>query len=369
MLIRAAHSANIKERRDASSRAVRRRAARWSCRPSTSPCTSGRCPPRSPPCVDEDHDAAAARGSSTTPTAGGTHLPDITVITPVLADDGALARLRGQPRPPRRRRRPDARLDARRLDDARGRGRGASRRACSTTDAVDELVERMRQPAQRRADLRAQLAANRAGARRAARAARARRARHAAEAIARGARLRRAAHARLPGRARGRRARRRPTCSRPPRATSSCALTATVDGRRARRSTSPARADQHEGNLNCPLAVTRSACYFAVRVLTDPDIPPTRRRLPADRGPRARGLAAQRAARPPRWSAGNVETSSRVADLVLARVRPRARPGHDEQPHARHRRLHLLRDARRRPGRVRGRRRPERPSTWRCRTR
>ena len=34
-------------------------------------------------------------------------------------------------------------------------------------------------------------------------------------------------------------------------------------------------AAQHEGNLNCPLAVTRSACLFALRVLTDPDIPPT----------------------------------------------------------------------------------------------
>src|SRR5207245_57594 len=34
-------------------------------------------------------------------------------------------------------------------------------------------------------------------------------------------------------------------------------------------------APQHEGNLNCPLAVTRSACLFAVRVLTDPDIPPS----------------------------------------------------------------------------------------------
>ena len=33
-------------------------------------------------------------------------------------------------------------------------------------------------------------------------------------------------------------------------------------------------ADQHGGNLNCPMAVTRSACWFAVRVLTDPDIPP-----------------------------------------------------------------------------------------------
>ena len=33
-------------------------------------------------------------------------------------------------------------------------------------------------------------------------------------------------------------------------------------------------ADQYDGNLNCPLAVTTSACYFAVRVLTDPDVPP-----------------------------------------------------------------------------------------------
>ena len=32
-------------------------------------------------------------------------------------------------------------------------------------------------------------------------------------------------------------------------------------------------APQHRGNLNCPLAVTRSACFFVVRVLTDPDIP------------------------------------------------------------------------------------------------
>ena len=30
---------------------------------------------------------------------------------------------------------------------------------------------------------------------------------------------------------------------------------------------------QHEGNLNCPLAVTRSACYFVVRCLTEPDLP------------------------------------------------------------------------------------------------
>ena len=30
---------------------------------------------------------------------------------------------------------------------------------------------------------------------------------------------------------------------------------------------------QHDGNLNCPLAVTRSACYFVVRCLAAPDVP------------------------------------------------------------------------------------------------
>ena len=57
------------------------------------------------------------------PFAGGTHLPDITVITPGARRRRA-ARLRRQPRPPRRRRRPDARLDARRLD-ARWRTRAS----------------------------------------------------------------------------------------------------------------------------------------------------------------------------------------------------------------------------------------------------
>ncbi len=118
-------------------------------------------------------------------------------------------------------------------------------------------------------------------------------------------------------------------------------------------------ADQHDGNLNCPLAVTLSACYFAVRVLADPDVPPCAGayRPVTVKAPEGSLLNARS---PAAVAGGNVETSSRVADLVLARLRPRARAGHDEQPDARQRRLRLLRDARRRPGRVRGRRRPER---------
>ncbi len=76
-------------------------------------------------------------------------------------------------------------------------------------------------------------------------------------------------------------------------------------------------AGQHDGNLNCPLAVTLSACYFAVRVLADPDVPPSAGawRPVTVRAPEGSLLNAKP---PAAVAAGNVETSSRVADLVLA---------------------------------------------------
>jgi N-methylhydantoinase B len=76
-------------------------------------------------------------------------------------------------------------------------------------------------------------------------------------------------------------------------------------------------AGQHDGNLNCPLAVTTSACYFAVRVLTDPDVPPCAGAYRPVTVIAPEGSLLN--ARPPAAVvAGNVETSSRVADLVLA---------------------------------------------------
>jgi N-methylhydantoinase B len=76
-------------------------------------------------------------------------------------------------------------------------------------------------------------------------------------------------------------------------------------------------ADQHGGNLNCPLAVTLSACYFAVRVLTDPDVPACAGAYRPVTVTAPEGSLLN--ARPPAAVvAGNVETSSRVADLVLA---------------------------------------------------
>jgi len=76
-------------------------------------------------------------------------------------------------------------------------------------------------------------------------------------------------------------------------------------------------ADQHGGNLNCPLAVTVSACIFALRVLADPDVPPcagAHRPLTVI-APEGSLLNARPGAA---VVAGNVETSSRVADLVLS---------------------------------------------------
>src|SRR5207253_680641 len=66
-----------------------------------------------------------------------------------------------------------------------------------------------------------------------------------------------------------------------------------------------------------PLAVTRSACLFAMRVLTDPDIPPSAGAYrPIEvLAPEGTLLNARPGAA---VAAGNVETSSRVADLVLS---------------------------------------------------
>jgi N-methylhydantoinase B len=76
-------------------------------------------------------------------------------------------------------------------------------------------------------------------------------------------------------------------------------------------------APQDRGNLNCPLAVTKSACYFAVRVLTDPDIPASAGAYRAVEV-RVPDACLLNATPPAAVAGGNVETSSRVADLVLA---------------------------------------------------
>ena len=132
----------------------------------------------------------------------------------------------------------------------------------------------MRRPEQRRADLRAQLAAGRIGALRTVelhdRVGRPSSGEAFAATLDYAERRTRACLAALATAIHAPR-----TCSRLARATCRSSLQRHRARRQRWRSTSPAAPSQHEGNLNCPLAVTRSACYFAVRVLTDPDIPAT----------------------------------------------------------------------------------------------
>ncbi len=76
-------------------------------------------------------------------------------------------------------------------------------------------------------------------------------------------------------------------------------------------------APQVPGNVNCPLAVTRSACYFALRVLLPDDVPANAGTY-APLEIRAPEGSLVNAVWPAAVVAGNVETSQRVADTVLA---------------------------------------------------
>ncbi|HZO36233.1 MAG TPA: hydantoinase B/oxoprolinase family protein [Solirubrobacteraceae bacterium] len=312
VLVRAAHSANIKERRDCST-ALFNAAGEMIMQAEHIPVHLGAMPAAVASVLAEPH-AAGVSWVLNDPYRGGTHLPDITVVTPAFHDGGLLG------------------FAASRAHHADvGGSVPGSMPADSTTlaeegvviaprvldaDAIDELVVQMRQPAQRRADLRAQLAANRVGVRRLE------------ELAARpGARVREAMSEVLDYAERRMRARLRELAGDGFTAEVRDVLEAREGDLELRLRVTVAddrivldfagSAGQHEGNLNCPLAVTRSACYFAVRVLTDADIPANAGAYrPIDvRAPEGSLLNA----RPPgAVVGGNVETSSRVADMVLA---------------------------------------------------
>ncbi len=310
VLVRSAHSANIKERRDCST-ALFDPHGLMIMQAEHIPVHLGAMP-AAVAAVAGREQRAGVSWILNDPYAGGTHLPDITVITPAFCGGELVG------------------FAASRAHHADVGGRTpGSMPADSTTleeegvvippsvldDAlIDALVGRMRQPEQRRADLRAQVAANRTGTMRLAALG---------ERIGTGA-LREATGAVL---------------DYAERRTRSC-LAALPDGVHHARDVLEGRdgdielqltatvlgdeltldftgsAGQDPGNLNCPLAVTFSSCLFALRVLTDPDIPanagaarPLRVVVPDGTLLNARHPAAV--------AAGNVETSSRVADLVL----------------------------------------------------
>ncbi len=311
VLIRSAHSANIKERRDAST-ALFDPDGQMIMQAEHIPVHLGAMPAAVAAVIGERH-APGVSWILNDPFAGGTHLPDITVITPVFAGEELIG------------------FAAARAHHADVGGRVPGSMPADSTSlqeegvvisprpldeqSIAEIVARMRSPDQRRADLRAQLAANRTGALRltelAARLG-ADRLREATDAVLDYSerRTRACIAAMTPGTLQAR------DVLEAADRDLELRLQVTV-GRDSLELDFAGSAAQHEGNLNCPLAVTRSACLFAVRVLTDPDIPPTAGayRPVAVSAPEGTLLNARPGAA---VVAGNVETSSRVADLVLA---------------------------------------------------
>jgi N-methylhydantoinase B len=313
-LIRSARSSNIKERRDAST-ALFDSDGQMIMQAEHIPVHLGAMPAAVAAVLGEPHSPGVSWVLND-PFAGGTHLPDITVITPVFAGAGG-DRLLGFAASRAHHADVGARVAGSMPADSRSlqeEGVVIAPRPL-TEAAINELAARMRQPDERRADLRAQQAANRTGALRLGALAERlgpdrlrdatdavldyseRRTRACLGALADGVRDSEdvlEAHERdLPLR-----------------------LRATVEGERMTLDFAGS-APQHEGNLNCPLAVTRSACLFAVRVLTDPDILPTAGayrpiEVRAEEGSLLNALPGAAVA------AGNVETSSRVADMVLS---------------------------------------------------
>jgi N-methylhydantoinase B len=310
VLIRSAHSANIKERRDASTALFDPR-GEMVMQAEHIPVHLGAMPAAVAAVLDEDH-AEGRVWILNDPYRGGTHLPDITVITPIFAGDRLIAFAAnrahhadvGGPTPG------SMPADSRTLEDE---GVVIEPQVLDE-DAIASLSEQMRQPEQRRADLRAQLAAGRVAARRLAELHERVGAEHLAEAFAEvldyAERRTRACLQELED---GTRTARDVLEAR--EGDLEIVLEATVDGDELTLDFT-GTADQHEGNLNCPMAVTRSACYFAIRVLTDPDIPPSAGAYrPVKVGAPEGCLLNARS--PAAVVGGNVETSSRVADVVL----------------------------------------------------
>jgi N-methylhydantoinase B len=326
VLVRSAHSANIKERRDASTALFDER-GRMVMQAEHIPVHLGAMPSAVAAVLEEPQEPGVA-WILNDPYRGGTHLPDITVIEPLFwrkhpAGPGARAR-----RPSGRELVGFAASRAHHADV--GAPEPGSMPADSRTladegvviaptrleaDTLRELAGRMRNPRQREADLRAQLAAGRAGAERVAALIE----RFGLEQFRAGLEetldyAERRTRARLAELEDGTRS--ATDVLEAVEGDLELRVEARVEDDRLTLDFSGSAA-QHEGNLNCPLAVTLSACYFALRVLTDPDVPP------CEGAYRPLTVVAPEGsllnARPPAAvAAGNVETSSRVADLVLA---------------------------------------------------
>jgi N-methylhydantoinase B len=314
-LIRSAYSANIKERHDCST-ALFDAAGELVMQAEHIPVHLGSMPDAVAAVLDEEHRPGEA-WILNDPYRGGTHLPDVTLISPVFV----AAELLGFAA---------SRAHHADIGGPTPGGMPAFSRTLAEEGVVipptrvseaelKRLTAQMRAPRQRLADLRAQQAANRVGTERllelAERSGTAQLRAGMTEILAYAERRTRAALAALPDGTYeaedvledDREGHQHDVVLR---------VAATIAGEQLRldfSGTDP----QVEGNLSCPLSVTKSAAFFAVRVLTDPEAPPSagaHRPIEVVAPPGCLLNARYPAA----VAAGNVETSSRVADLVIA---------------------------------------------------
>jgi N-methylhydantoinase B len=313
-LIRSAYSANIKERRDCSTALFDAR-GELVMQAEHIPVHLGSMPDAVAAVLEEEQRPGEA-WILNDPYRGGTHLPDITLIAPVFVRDSLTG------------------FAACRAHHADVGGPTPGSMPAGSTALEQEgvvipptradpethgkLTSQMRFPRQRLADLRAQAAANRTGALRLAELAQHHGLEHLCsgmeEILAYAERRTRTALAELPDGAYTAEDVLENDAKGEPRDVF-LRVGATIRGDRLSldfSGTDP----QVEGNLNCPLSVTRSAAFFAVRVLTDPDAPPSAGAYRPIEVLAPEGCLLN--ARPPAAvAAGNVETSSRVADLVI----------------------------------------------------
>ena len=312
VLIRSAFSANIKERRDCST-AIFDESGRMIAQAEHIPVHLGAMP-----------DAVAAAMSLgltpgqvcvlNDPYTGGTHLPDITLVSRTSlgyavsrahhADVGGME---------------PASLPAfsRELYQE-----GLIIPPVLLTDEIEQLfAANARNPDERRGDLRAQISAHRLAERRidelCARRGRERIAAAMDELYAYSERMVRAAIARLPD-----------------GTWSAEDVVEAVEGELTIRATIEIAGDeiridfagtdrQDSYNLNCPMSVTRSACYFVVRCLTEPDLPASGGAFAPVTVTAPEGCLVHARA-PAAVVAGNTETASRIVDVLFRAIGDRA---------------------------------------------
>jgi N-methylhydantoinase B len=319
VLVRAAYSSNIKERRDCSTALFDAR-GRMVAQAEHIPVHLGAMPEAVAAVRERDPEPGDVFALND-PYSGGTHLPDVTLVSPIAAKGEVVGYA----------------VTRAHHSDVGGSTPGSMpsgsrelfeeglvippvalvRRGALVEDTLALVLANVRTPVLRRGDLRAQIAANRLGERR-VRELLERRGRHVLlgafqEVVSYAERRAREAIRALPD--------------------GEYTAESEIEGDGVSDDDFPIRVRVRidddrmtidfagtspavPGNVNCPLSVTRSACYFALRVLLPGDVP-------ANAGAyeplliRAPQGSIVNASNPSAVAAGNVETSQRIADTVL----------------------------------------------------